>query len=79
MAAPVPPDDPDGERAGSWGLRVCPPSELYAPADANSDMFTFATMMAPAALSFFTTNASSGGTDPSSSTEPPVVGRSNVL
>jgi hypothetical protein len=28
MAAPVPPDDPDGERAGSWGLRVCPPSEL---------------------------------------------------
>ena len=54
-------------------------NELYAPPDANSERFTLARMIAPAALSFFTRNASSGGIDPSSSTEPPVVGRSKVL
>ena len=72
--APVPPDDPDGVRVRSCGLRICPPSELCAAPDANSDRFAFAMMTAPAARSFFTTNASSGGIDPSSSTEPPVVG-----
>ena len=75
---PVPPDEPDGVRADRAGLRVCPPSELCAPPDANSDMFTLARMIAPASRSFFTTNASSGGTEPSSRIEPPVVGMSTV-
>ena len=35
-------------------------------------------MIAPAARSFLTTNASSGGIEPSSSTDPPVVGMSAV-
>ena len=76
--APVPPDDPDGERVRSCGFRICPPSELCAAPDANSDRLTFAMITAPAARSFFTTNASSGGIDPSSRTEPPVVAMSAV-
>jgi len=79
IATPVPPDDPDGVRVRSCGLSDCPPSELRAGPDANSDMFTFASTIAPAARSFFTTKASSGGIDPSSSSEPPVVARSDVL
>jgi hypothetical protein len=75
----VPPDDPDGVRVRSCGLSDWPPSELRAGPEANSDMFSFASTMAPAALSLFTTNASAGGIDPSSSTDPPVVGRSEVL
>ncbi len=76
--APVPPEDPDGVRVRSCGLRICPPSELCAAPEANSDRFALAMMIAPAARSCFTTNASSGGIDPSSSTEPPVVGMSAV-
>ena len=79
IATPVPPDEPDGLRVRSCGLSDWPPSELCAPPEANSDMFTLARMIAPASRSFFTTNASAGGSDPSSSTEPPVVGRSTVL
>ena len=67
MAAPVPPEDPDGERMGSCGFRICPPSELCAAPEANSDRLIFARMIAPAARSFLITNASSGGTEPSSS------------
>jgi hypothetical protein len=78
MAAPVPPDEPEGVRVRSWGFNVWPPSELSGAADANSERFTLAKMMAPAALSFFTMKASSGGREPSSSTDPPVVGRSAV-
>jgi len=77
-AAPVPPEDPDGVRVRSCGLRICPPSELCAAPDANSDRFALAMMIAPAARNCFTTNASSGGIEPSSSTEPPVVGMSAV-
>ncbi len=78
MATPVPPEEPEGERARSCGLSDWPPSELYAPPAASSDRFTFARMIAPASRSFFTTNASSGGIDPSSSPEPAVVGMSAV-
>ena len=74
----MPPEDPDGVRPRSCGFRVWPPSELSAAPDANSDMLTLARMIAPASRSFFTTNASSGGIEPSSSTEPPVVGMSKV-
>ena len=49
------------------------------PPDANSERLTLARTMAPAARSFLTRKASSGGMEPSSSTEPPVVARSNVL
>ena len=78
MATPVPPDEPDGVRSRSCGLCDWPPSELNAAPDANSERFTLARMMAPASRSFFTMKASSGGIDPSSTTEPPVVGMSNV-
>ncbi len=78
IAAPVPPEDPEGVRVGSCGLRIWPPRELCAAPEANSERFALAMMMAPAARSFPTTNASSGGIDPSSSTEPPVVAMSAV-
>ena len=78
MEAPVPPDDPDGVRSGSCGLRVCPPSELNALPEANSERLALARITAPASRSRFTRNASSGGTDPSSRIDPPVVGRSRV-
>ena len=64
--------------SGRADCAIWPPSELCAPPDANSDRFTLARMIAPASRSFFTTNASSGGIEPSSSTEPPVVGMSKV-
>src|SRR5579864_1632898 len=79
MATPTPPEDPDGVRNKSCGFLDCPPSELYGLAEANSDMLTFARMTAPASRSFFTRNASAGGMDPSSNTDPPVVGMSAVL
>jgi hypothetical protein len=79
MPTPVPPDEPAGVRLRSWGFSDCPPSELCEGGEANSDMFIFARMTAPASRSFFTTNASAGGIEPSSRTEPPVVGRSAVL
>jgi hypothetical protein len=59
-------------------LRNIPPSELCAAPEANSDMFSFAMITAPAARSRFTRYASSGGTEPSRSSDPPVVGRSAV-
>src|SRR5258708_40091827 len=60
-ATPVAPDEPAGDRPRSWGFNDCRPSELCGPAEANSDMFIFARMIAPASRSFFTTNASAGG------------------
>ena len=77
-ATPVPPDEPAGERVRLCGFRIWPPRELLVAAEANSDRFAFAMITAPAARSFFTTNASSGGIEPSSITEPPVVGMSAV-
>ena len=78
IAAPVPPDDPEGVRVRSCGFRVRPPSELIAPPEANSLMLTLARMMAPASRSFRTRKASSGGSEPASMTEPAVVGMSVV-
>ena len=49
------------------------------PLPANSLRLTLATMITPASRNFFTTNASAGGTEPCSSCEPAVVGRSKVL
>ena len=78
-AAPVPPDDPPGFRAGSYGFRVCPPSELMLviPA-ASSCMFVLARRTAPASRSFRTWKPSSGGTDPASASVDAAVGMSNV-
>ena len=42
MATPVPPDEPDGERAGSCGLPRLSAERADAPPDANSDRLTFA-------------------------------------
>ena len=42
MATPVPPDDPDGVRVKSCGLRMGPSIELRVTPDANSLMFAFA-------------------------------------
>ena len=79
MAAPVPPLDPPAVRVRSYGFLVCPPSELtVVPVSASSVRLAFAMMIAPASLNRFTTNASSGGTDLASVTEPPVVGMSAV-
>src|SRR5215472_7069806 len=47
-ATPVPPDEPAGDRPRSWGFNDCPPSELCEGGEANSDMFIFARMIAPA-------------------------------
>ena len=45
---------------------------------ANSVSVALPRMIAPASRNFFVMNASSGGTDPSSATEPAVVGMSAV-
>ena len=78
-AAPVPPDEPPGLRAGSYGFRVWPPSELMLviPA-ANSCMLVLARMTAPASRSFHTWSASRGGTEAASASVEPVVGMSKV-
>jgi hypothetical protein len=82
MDAPVPPEEPRGPLVRSCGLSVCPPKELKPSGpfavEANSERLAFARMMAPASRSFFTTKASSGGMEPLSTIEPPVVGMSLV-
>ena len=78
MATPVPPDDPDGVRVKSCGLRMGPSIELRVTPDANSLMFALPRMIAPASRSFRTMNASSGGIDPFSRRDPAVVGMSCV-
>ena len=62
IAAPVPPLEPPGHRVGSYGLRVCPPSELMLvmPA-ASSCKLDLPRIIAPASRSFFTTNPSRAG------------------
>ena len=57
---------------------MTPPRELFASPEANSLIFVFARIMAPASRSFLTRNASFGGNDPFSKKEPPVVGMSEV-
>ena len=79
IAAPVPPLEPPGQRAGSYGLRVCPPNELtlVIPA-ASSCRLDLARMIAPASRSFLMTNASVDGWLLANASEPPLVGMSNV-
>ncbi len=78
-AAPVPPLDPPGLRRRSYGLRVCPPSELTVVMPyASSCRFVLPRMMAPAPRSCFTWKASVWVSKPCSATDPPVVGMSAV-
>src|SRR3954470_106121 len=70
-AAADPPDEPPGTRVGSIGLRAGP-NALFSVDDpiANSSMFDFATMTAPASRSRATAVASNGLTSPSRMREP---------
>src|SRR5215212_238679 len=75
IAAPVPPLDPPGVRVRSYGFLVCPPSELtVVPPRASSVRLDLPRISAPACRSLATTNASAGGIDRASVTDPPVVG-----
>src|ERR1700761_9796110 len=71
--------EPDGFRSSAYGFAVWPPTvdqpllDLVARKFAHSDRFALARMIAPAARSRETTNAS-GGWTPSSAGEPAVVG-----
>ena len=57
-AAPAPPEEPPGVRAGFHGLRVMPHSgESVKPEVANSGVVVLPTMIAPAASSRSTTTA----------------------
>src|SRR5262249_12398244 len=78
-AAPVPPLDPPGLRVGSYGLRVCPPSELMVVMPrANSWGFVLPRMTTPASRSLRTWNASRPVVQPLSATDAAVVGMSAV-
>ena len=79
IAAPVPPLEPPGQRAGSYGLRVCPPSELtlVMPA-ASSCMFALARMIAPASRMRLTRNPSCAGCEVAIASDPALVGMSPV-
>ena len=78
-AAPVPPLEPPGLRRGSYGLRVCPPSELIVVMPiASSSMFALARITAPASRSLRTWKASATGVKPASATDPADVGISAV-
>ena len=62
-AAPAPPLEPPGVRAGFHGLRVMPKSGLSVTALwPNSGVVVLPTMMAPAPLSRSTQTESSSGT-----------------
>src|SRR4051812_48441971 len=64
-AAALPPLEPPGTRAGSWGLRVGPNAEFSVELPmANSSRLVLPTGMAPAARSRETTVASYGGPHP---------------
>src|SRR5690349_7927269 len=63
IAAALPPEDPPGDRDRSHGFRVGP-NALFSVEEpiANSSMFVFPTITAPACFSLRTTVASYGGT-----------------
>src|SRR4051812_3933883 len=82
LAATATPDpllEPDGDRSGAYGLRHCPPRPLQPDDDAmprklaHSDRLVLPRMIAPAARSFWTTNASASACEPSSASDPAVV------
>ena len=76
IATPVPPDEPAGVLVVSYGLCTAPPIVLleFLPLDANSDIFAFAKIIAPASFNFLTTNASSGAMEFIKALHPAVVG-----
>ena len=62
-AAPAPPDEPPGVRAGFHGLRVRPKTRLsVTPTQPKVGVFVLPIMMAPAAFMRATVGASSVGT-----------------
>src|SRR5262245_16210416 len=79
VALPEPELDPHGLRSSTYGLRHCPPRALHPLDDrferifAHSLRLALPKITAPASLSFFTINASRGGTDPASARDPAVV------
>src|SRR4051794_25116420 len=78
-AAPVPELDPEQLRSSAYGLRVSPPRplqplvEVLARKFAHSLRFVLPRMTAPAARSFWTTNASFAGFAPTRASDPAVV------
>src|SRR5258706_7234587 len=79
IAAPVPEEEPQGERSSAYGFLVCPPRALH-PLDecvermfAHSDRFVLPRSTAPAARSRSTMKASCGGFTPTRASEPAVV------
>src|SRR3954447_13450639 len=75
-AALEPPPDPPGIRSRSHGLWVGPNAECSVEEPiANSSMLVLPSTTSPAPLSRSTRVASYGGTQPSSSRDPAVVGR----
>src|SRR5690349_1318282 len=78
-AAADPPEDPPGTRSGASGF-FAGPNALCSVEDpmANSSMFDFATMIAPASLSLRTAVAGKALTYPSRILDPHDVGRTDV-
>src|SRR5205823_10131162 len=78
-AAPVPELDPHGFRLSAYGFRTSPPRPLHPLVEcvdrkfAHSLRLVFPRITTPAARSRSTTNASFGGREPSSASEPAVV------
>src|SRR5580698_6129814 len=79
IPAPVPELDPHGFRSSAYGFFVCPPRPLHPLIEwfdrifAHSLKFVFPKMTAPASRNFWTMNASAGGFDPISASDPAVV------
>src|SRR5438093_5664102 len=69
MPAPVPLEEPDGLRAGLYGFRAIPKAEPMYPA-ANSPIFVFARMIAPAFFIFVVIVASRRGANSWKITDP---------
>src|SRR6266852_4858461 len=79
MATPEPELEPQGVRSSTYGLRVCPPRPLHPLVDvverklAHSLRFALPSRTVPASRSLLTTNASLGGREPISASDPAVV------
>ena len=79
MAAPVPELEPHGLRSSAYGLRVWPPRPLHPLVECDERKFAHSLqlvlprMIAPAARSRCTTNASAGAGMSASASEPALV------
>src|SRR5579864_2760590 len=79
IPAPVPELDPHGFLSSAYGFFVCPPRPLHPLIEwlerifAHSLKFVFPKITAPAARNFFAMNASFGGFEPTSASDPAVV------